>query len=88
MITGLIKPTSGNVYFDGIESKDGEGKSIQNLLGFCPQESILYPTLTVKQHLEFYQGLKQQYNSSEPFLGSDKMLATLQLEDKADVPVW
>lgn len=29
------------------------------VLGVCPQQNVLFDFLTVKEHLEFYSGLKE-----------------------------
>lgn len=53
MISGLLQPTTGNIYINGIdiEKKPMEGKK---LLGLVPQDIALYPTLTAKENLEFW----------------------------------
>ena len=30
-----------------------------NLKGVCPQQNVLFDFMTVKEHLEFYAGLKE-----------------------------
>jgi ABC-type multidrug transport system ATPase subunit len=32
--------------------------AVRKQLGFCPQFDILFPNLTVQEHLEFYGALK------------------------------
>lgn len=66
MITGMIKPTSGNAYILG-KSVTDDRKSTAKLVGFCPQHSILYDCLTVNEHLKFYGRLKGGYNSVSCF---------------------
>ena len=66
MITGMIKPTSGNAYILGNSVID-DPKCTAKLVGFCPQHSILYDCLTVNEHLKFYGRLKGGYNSVSYF---------------------
>ena len=57
MITGLFPPTSGTVYVDGhdiLTDLSGARES----LGLCPQFDILWKTLTVQEHLDFFGRLK------------------------------
>ena len=62
MITGMIKPSSGNAYILGNSVID-DRKSTAKHIGFCPQHSILYDCLTVNEHLKFYGRLKGEYDS-------------------------
>ncbi|CAD2213382.1 ABC-2 family transporter protein/ABC transporter, putative [Angomonas deanei] len=55
--TGLIRQTSGNVFIRGMDTKWEMGKCRQNI-GYCPQEDIIWDTLTVIEHLRFYARLK------------------------------
>ena len=57
MLTGLYRPDSGNAWvggFDIIQSID----QVQLRMGVCPQFDILWPELTVYEHLLFYARLK------------------------------
>ena len=49
--------TSGTVEIMGLKYPD-RWEKIQTLMGLCPQHSILYPELTIREHLEFYGRLK------------------------------
>ena len=57
MLTGLYQPDSGNAWIGGFDIKD-ELDSVQLHMGVCPQFDILWPDLTVKEHLLFYARLK------------------------------
>ncbi|CAK4444477.1 unnamed protein product, partial [Aphanomyces euteiches] len=57
MLTGMIPPTSGDATVDGL-SLTQDLDAIRASLGMCPQHNVLYPTLTVFQHLEFYGRIK------------------------------
>ena len=57
IITGMLYPTSGNVYV-GKHSVLKEMDIIRKSLGLCPQFDILWPTLTVRDHLTFYAKIK------------------------------
>ncbi|XP_062579274.1 phospholipid-transporting ATPase ABCA3-like [Saccostrea cucullata] len=57
MLTGFIPSTSGSARVNGYDIND-DISSVRGSLGMCPQHDILFDTLTVKEHLEFYYKLK------------------------------
>lgn len=59
MLTGLVPATSGHVSMYGYSVPDDlEDIRSKLSLGVCPQHDVLYPDLTVTEHLELYAGLK------------------------------
>ena len=52
MITGLMEPTRGQVIFHGANIKD-DLPAYKKLLGYVPEEALLYPHLTGWEYLEF-----------------------------------
>ncbi|KAK6037295.1 hypothetical protein COOONC_25200 [Cooperia oncophora] len=56
MISGHISPTSGVIVVEGKEI----GGSTRVQVGICPQHNVLFPYLTVFEHLCFYAALKNQ----------------------------
>lgn len=59
MITGEILPTEGNMSIIGNNVLTPGGLSnARKYIGYCPQFDCLYPTLTVRDHLELYASLK------------------------------
>lgn len=57
MLTGMYQPTSGEAFIGGF-SLENELDKIQVSIGVCPQFDILWPELTVEEHLYFYARLK------------------------------
>ncbi|XP_061179443.1 phospholipid-transporting ATPase ABCA3-like [Saccostrea echinata] len=57
MLTGFIPSTSGSARVNGYDIND-DISSVRESLGMCPQHDILFDSLTVKEHLEFYYKLK------------------------------
>ena len=57
ILTGMLKPTSGTAFVDGQSIQEGMSAIRQNL-GVCPQFDILWPDLTVREHLELYAAIK------------------------------
>ena len=52
MLVGLTTPTAGDALFPGNLSIVRDMHSIRRNLGVCPQHDILFPELTVTQHLQ------------------------------------
>jgi ABC-type multidrug transport system ATPase subunit len=57
MLTGLVLPTSGNALVAGHDVLR-DLRALSNLVGVCPQQDILWPELTVREHLLFYARVK------------------------------
>jgi len=56
IIAGLIKPTMGEVYVNGINVVDKPYEA-RKYLGYLPEEAEVYSRLTGFEHLEFYAKL-------------------------------
>ena len=72
VICGILKPTSGSVYFDGIEVKEEEYRAI---LGYLPQDFGYYPEFTGKDFLLYIAALK----------GMEKRVAKKKTEELLDL---
>jgi len=57
MLTGLIPPSSGDAMVYGRSMRKAMAK-IRSNMGVCPQHDVLWPDLTVEEHLKFFAGLK------------------------------
>lgn len=57
MLTGQILVSSGTASMFGLDVRSDQSQ-LRKLLGVCPQHDILWPTLTVKEHLNIYAALK------------------------------
>jgi ABC-type multidrug transport system ATPase subunit len=57
MLTGLYAPDGGDAWIGGFSITD-ELEQVQLYMGVCPQFDILWPELTVHEHLLFYARLK------------------------------
>ena len=57
MIVGNLKPTEGEVLYEGT-AIEGLGKEYRSLLGYMPQQQQLYETFTVKRFLYYFAALK------------------------------
>ena len=57
MLSGLYKSTKGKGYINNMGIED-EMESCQKQMGICPQFDLLWPQLSVEEHLKFYSRLK------------------------------
>nr|XP_018684862.1 PREDICTED: ABC transporter A family member 7-like [Musa acuminata subsp. malaccensis] len=57
MMIGLITPTSGTAYVQGVDIRTNMDE-IYTSMGVCPQHDLLWETLTGREHLLFYGRLK------------------------------
>jgi ATP-binding cassette subfamily A (ABC1) protein 3 len=57
MLTGLTPPTSGTAFVEGRDLRY-EMHEIRENLGVCPQHDILFPDLTVEEHLSLFASFK------------------------------
>ncbi|GBG28685.1 ABC transporter ATP-binding protein [Hondaea fermentalgiana] len=83
MLSGLYDITSGDSYIYG-DSIVRDISSVRKIMGVCPQHNVLYPDLTVREHLEFFaalKGVKTDYIDREVY----NMVNDCELADKVDV---
>lgn len=83
MLCGLIKPTSGEFFINGLSYKN-DSRNIKKIIGVVPQEYALYPTLTARENLEYFgamYGLKGT-DLKEKVIESLDYLGLLKFADK------
>ena len=82
MIVGLLRPSAGQVLVAGHDVVQ-EPLEAKAMIGYLAQQPYLYKQLTGREFLRFAGGL---YGLSDDEIDnrSDKLLALLELEDKAD----
>jgi ABC-2 type transport system ATP-binding protein len=56
VVTGLIRPERGAVTIGGVNAVK-RPRAARELLGVCPQETALYPSITVAGHLRLFGAL-------------------------------
>jgi ABC-type multidrug transport system ATPase subunit len=80
MLTGIYKPDKGDAWIAGHSLKT-ELATIHSLIGVCPQFDLLWPELSIEDHLLFYARMKGVPRSEE----QEKVKTALEevnLEDK------
>jgi ABC-2 type transport system ATP-binding protein len=81
MICGLMKPTEGEVFINGQKISHSKKKKIQEKVGICPQNIILWPKLTCFEQLVF---MGQMYDVPPAVARerADMLLSRLGLQEK------
>ena len=64
MLTGLLEPTAGGIFFKGRDIRR-DLISYRRLLGFVPEEPHLYPYLSGKEYLELVGRLRSLPRASD-----------------------
>jgi ATP-binding cassette, subfamily B, bacterial len=75
LLTGLLKPTSGRVEFDGKSIEEFEKQSLHLQVGFVFQDSIMF-NLTLRENIAFSKTVKDA--------DLEKAIATAELKDFID----
>lgn len=57
MLTGLVPASGGDAFVRGYSIRD-QMNQVRQKLGVCPQHDVIWPDLTVYDHLYLYAGLK------------------------------
>jgi len=84
ILTGLYRPTTGDATINGLSINKSMNK-IRKSLGFVPQHNILFPLMSVEEHLWFYarlKGLDRESTLNE----TEQMLNDTGLESKRNEP--
>ncbi len=81
MITGFLEGTSGEIKIDGMDINE-QRLQIQSRIGYLPENSPLYPEMTVIEYLQYVARLRGIDESQIPEALQAAILAT-DLKDKA-----
>uniref|UniRef100_A0A8C4WZM9 ATP-binding cassette, sub-family A (ABC1), member 12 n=1 Tax=Eptatretus burgeri TaxID=7764 RepID=A0A8C4WZM9_EPTBU len=83
LLTGLCEPSSGYVFVRNQLNDGHEGSN--SILGVCLQQDILFPSLTVRDHLVLYRHLKAPFSSNKEIENEvDEFLGNVGLQDHKD----
>ena len=81
MLSGVLRPTSGSVTVCGVDVSRNRAAT-RGLVGVCPQQNVLYGSLTVLEHLRLFAVLKG-VDASTVDAAAAQLLDEVGLEDKA-----
>ena len=79
IITDNLKPTSGSVKFDGVETSTMDA-DFRKILGFMPQQQGIYPNFTLERFLYYMAALKGMKKAdAKPQI--EKLINLVNLQD-------
>ena len=84
MLTGAMAPSSGYATVAGKDIRT-EMQGIRQDIGICLQHNCLFPTLTVREHIQFFsrlKGLYSQFSKSEAEARVDQAIRDVALFEK------
>lgn len=67
MLTGLYKPENGNAWIGGYDIIN-QIELVHTCMGVCPQFDLLWPELTVEEHLLFYARIRGVSKKKEKYV--------------------
>lgn len=83
MLTGLVPADAGNAIIEGYNIMD-DMEEIRKNLGVCPQHDILFPQLTVEEHLMMFSAFKGTPRSQQKH-EVERMIQAVGLTEKRKV---
>ncbi|XP_014644682.1 PREDICTED: ATP-binding cassette sub-family A member 6 [Ceratotherium simum simum] len=87
MISGVTRPTAGEVELQGCSSVlDHQVDDTVKFLGYCPQENVLWPNLTVREHLEVFAAVKG-LRKGDASAAISRLVDAFKLHEQLNVPV-
>jgi len=84
MICGLLTPTAGEIYVEGISILK-DSRAVKRRLGVVPQEVAIYEELSARENLSFWGGIFGM-RGGELNSRVDELLEQVGLEDRAKEP--
>lgn len=82
MLTGLSKPTSGEVWVAGYDVNQ-EPEAVKKNIGYMSQRFSLYDRLTISENIQFY-GKIYGLSNKEIRLRKEQLLSSLGLQEQKD----
>ncbi|XP_045693112.1 ATP-binding cassette sub-family A member 6 isoform X1 [Phyllostomus hastatus] len=87
MVSGVTDPTAGKVELRGYSSVGRhQGDGTVKFLGYCPQDDVLWPNLTMRQHLEVFAVVKG-LRKVDAAVAITRLVGTFKMHKLLNVPV-
>ncbi len=82
ILTGYFHPDSGSVEIDGLDVVT-QTKEVQARIGYLPENTPLYPNLSVQSYLKLMADIRDLPQDEQPGLISEALIATGLVEHRA-----
>ena len=87
LLSSLIKPDSGNIEISGVNVGDSP-KIARSHIGYVAHEPFLYPSLTIRENLNFFAKLHNiSYEDINQIFENSDLLKLLGISDRLDTLV-
>lgn len=81
-LSGFLPPTSGTAVVNGYDISE-DIQNVRKSLGLCPQHNILFDTLTVEEHLQFFAQVQTLHCEDALFLEKKiRRTSSIKFEEK------
>ena len=84
MITGLIKPSVGKIFINGIDVSEFPEKA-KEIISYIPDQPFLYPELTGREFIIFVSRLCRM-EQKDITMGMDSLIDVFRIGDWIDLP--
>lgn len=82
ILTGYLHPDSGSVEIDGLDVIT-QTKEVQARIGYLPENTPLYPNLSVQSYLKLMADMRNLPPGEQPLLISEALIATGLVDHRA-----
>jgi len=87
LLTGYLRPTSGEIFLDGLSVRDDNDLvEIKKRIGYLPEHSPLYPEMLVSEFLQF-TGRVRGVSGTELETRAEELVELLELESHFYSPI-
>mmetsp|Transcript_32 Transcript_32/g.58 ORF Transcript_32/g.58 Transcript_32/m.58 type:complete len:1981 (-) Transcript_32:168-6110(-) len=83
IITGIVSPTHGKVFINGLDSELDQAE-IQQTIGVCSQDDLVWDELTAREHMLLTAVFKGLNIGPELYSAVDTVLNMVQLKERAN----
>lgn len=82
MVNGLIRPTDGDVFVDGVNIKEKDLTELRRNIGYAIQGSVLFPHMTVEQNISYVPNLLNKKDKEKTRKAVSKWMKTVGLDEE------
>lgn len=82
LINGLIEPTDGNIFIDGINIRDKNLTELRRHIGYAIQGSVLFPHMTVEQNIAYVPNLINKKQKEKIRLAVSQWMRLVGLDEE------
>ena len=81
MVNGLVKPTGGEIFVDGVSVSQTELTKLRRGIGYAIQGSVLFPHMTVEKNIAYVPNLLNKRDKKRTAEAVKKWMGIVRLDD-------